>query len=91
MLITFLLVTQGIIKSVIISIVENSIDNIAGNPYDIEARSQTISLAISDAKETIAAEGTCIKRRASYIISINGGYSYNHCLYTYAFPLISCG
>ena len=62
-----LLVTQGTIKSIIISRVANSIDNIAGNPYDIEARLHNISFAISDEKETIAAEGTCIKRRASYL------------------------
>ena len=62
-LLTFLLVTQGIIKSVIISRVANSIDNIAGNPYSIEIPLHHLSFVISDAKETIAAEGTCNKKQ----------------------------
>ena len=60
-LITFLLMTQGIMKSVIINIVANNIDNIAGNPNIIEAILHHTSFNTSDAKETIAAEGTCDK------------------------------
>ena len=60
-LITFLLMTQGIIKSAIISRVANSIDNIAGNPYNIDAILHHCSFVKSDAKETIAAEGICDK------------------------------
>ena len=61
-LITFLLMTQGMIKSVIISMVANSIDNIAGNPNNTGAILHHPSFDTSVAKETITAEGICDKK-----------------------------
>ena len=61
-LITFLLITQGIIKSVINSRVANSIDSTAGSSYNIEASLHQGCFDISVAEENIAAEGTCDKK-----------------------------
>ena len=51
---------------------ENSIDNIAGSPYTSEIPLHHIHLVNSNVRETIAAEGSCIKRcKPSHGNSIN--------------------
>ena len=61
LLLTFLLVTHGIMKSTIKSKVENWIDKIAGSPYITEIPLHHVYFDISGIMEIIPAEGICIE------------------------------
>ena len=57
---TFLLETQGMKKSTIINIKENTIDRIAGSPYITEIPLHHGHFDISGIIATIPIEGSCI-------------------------------
>ena len=60
-MITFLLGTQGMIKSTIINTVENIIDRIAGGPYITEIPLHHFHFDISEIKAIIPIEGSYVK------------------------------